>query len=553
VVLALSAQGAEVSQIRVLDVVGGTLLPDALDGSYGPMAWTPDGRAFYYDSGQGGDPQGVAFHLDRKVRLHVLGAAGRDADVFSRAHDKDLGIAPEDFPAVSADPNLPKYLVGSLQTARREASLFLSPADGKGRWKALCKPGDQVVEVAFHGEDVYAVTFAGASRRKVVRTSIARPDWLHAEVVLPEGPDPITDLTASRDFLLVTCSDGIVSRVVKIDFRSGKASPVTLPAQGTAAVYCPDSAGNRFLVNLGSWVLPATLYDFDPAGDSFRGSAFSSRVAYPGLEALMSEEVEAVSHDGTKVPLSIVRRKDMPMDGSSCCILEGYGCYGYGIPARFSLLRTVAERGVVMAVAHVRGGGEKGEAWHLGGYKTTKPNTWKDFIACGEYLVKHGYTRPEHLAGTGTSAGGILISRAVTERPDLFAAAVCNVGDADAMRCEFGTDGPANAKEYGSVKDPVECLALYEMDGVQHVRPGVKYPAVLGVGGWNDPRVAPWQPGKFIAALQNATTSGKPVLMKVNYDDGHFTEDKSVTFRNFAGQYAFMLWQAGHKEFQPVP
>jgi prolyl oligopeptidase len=121
------------------------------------------------------------------------------------------------------------------------------------------------------------------------------------------------------------------------------------------------------------------------------------------------------------------------------------------------------------------------------------------------------------------------------------------------MRCEFGTDGPSNAMEYGSVKDPAECLALFEMDGVQHVRPGTCYPALLGVGGWNDPRVAPWQPGKFVAAVQQASTSGRPVLMKVNYDNGHFTEDKTVSFKNFASQYAFMLWQAGHPEFQPAP
>jgi prolyl oligopeptidase len=120
------------------------------------------------------------------------------------------------------------------------------------------------------------------------------------------------------------------------------------------------------------------------------------------------------------------------------------------------------------------------------------------------------------------------------------------------MRSEFGTDGPANSKEYGTVKDAVECQALYEMDGVQHVRQGVDYPAVLGVGGWNDPKVAPWQPGKLIAALQNDSSSNRPVLMKVNYDNGHFTEEKIVTFKNFASQYAFLLWQTGHKDFRPV-
>jgi prolyl oligopeptidase len=212
----------------------------------------------------------------------------------------------------------------------------------------------------------------------------------------------------------------------------------------------------------------------------------------------------------------------------------------------------VANRGVVLAFAHPRGGSEKGEAWYKAGFKTTKPNTWKDFISCAEYLVKKGFTSPEKLAGTGTSAGGILISRAITERPDLFAAAVCNVGCANAMRMEFTPNGPGNTPEFGTVKDQVECAALFEMDGVQHVEKGVKYPAVLGVGGWNDPRVAPWEPGKFVAALQADSTSGKPVLMKVNYDNGHFTEEKIVTFKNFASQDAFLLWQTGQKDFQPV-
>jgi prolyl oligopeptidase len=120
------------------------------------------------------------------------------------------------------------------------------------------------------------------------------------------------------------------------------------------------------------------------------------------------------------------------------------------------------------------------------------------------------------------------------------------------MRSEFEPTGPANIPEFGTVTKPDECAALYEMDGVQHVQKGTKYPAVLGVTGWNDPRVACWEPGKFIAALQNAAPPGRPMLLKVNYDDGHFTEEKQVTFNNFASQMSFLLWQTGHKDFQPA-
>jgi prolyl oligopeptidase len=165
-------------------------------------------------------------------------------------------------------------------------------------------------------------------------------------------------------------------------------------------------------------------------------------------------------------------------------------------------------------------------------------------------MITKGYTSSQKLAGTGTSAGGVLISRAITERPDLFAAAICNVGAANAMRLEF-TGNTGNIYEFGTVKNSIECKALYEMDGMQHVVKGMKYPAIICVGGWNDSRVPTWQPGKFAAALQNASASGKPVLMKVNYNSGHSTEDRNVGYINSANQLAFVLWQCGHPDFQP--
>jgi prolyl oligopeptidase len=339
---------------------------------------------------------------------------------------------------------------------------------------------------------------------------------------------------------------------VKYDFATGKTSEVKLPRSGTVSVSCPDWKTDRCLANITSWTSPLTIYDLDAQQDTFTKSIFNTDVSYPGFENLVSEEVEVPGHDGAMIPLSLVYKKGIELDGGNSCVLTGYGAYGMSATPRFSILYSVATRGVVLATAHPRGGSEKGEAWYKAGYKTTKPNTWKDFISCAEYLIKKGYTSPQKLGGTGTSAGGILISRAITERPDLFAAAVCNVGCANAMRLEFTPNGPVNAPEFGTVQDPAECEALFEMDGVQHVQKGVKYPAVMGVGGWNDPRVPAWQPGKFVAALQEATASGKPVLLKANYDNGHFTEEKIVTFKNFAGQYAFLLWQTGHKDFQPM-
>jgi prolyl oligopeptidase len=559
VAIGLSSGGAEWSELRVLDVKTDALLPDKIYPSQGALGWMKDNESFFYDAGKTTDIKSLDIELNRKTRIHKLGAdVTTDRDIFSYESNPELGIAPKEFPAAGIDESYPGYIVGAPQTVQNEMRLYYAPVSElkrpKIKWDILCQHSDNLVRgFQFAGDYIYAITHTGAPKYKVVRTSVKHPDWANAETVIPERADTIQSITKSKHYLLVDYSDGVVSRLVKYELSSGKSSEIKLPMSGSLSVSCPDWKTDRCLVFLTSWISPLTIYDYDAQHDTFAKSIFNTDVTYPGFDKLTSEEVQVPGHDGTMIPLSIIYPKGMPLDGSNSCILTGYGAYGISLNPAFNTRNDdLALHGVVFAVAHVRGGSEKGEAWYRAGFKTTKPNTWKDFISCAEYLIAKGYTSPSKLAGTGTSAGGILITRAITERPDLFAAAVCNVGCANALRLEFSANGPVNTPEFGTVKDPVECQALFEMDGVAHVQKGVKYPAVMGVGGWNDPRVAPWQPGKFIAAVQEASTSGKPVLMKVNYDNGHFTEEKQVTFKNFAGQYAFMLWQTGHKEFQPL-
>jgi prolyl oligopeptidase len=558
VALGFSASGAEYSEIRVIDVSQRKLLPESMYPSYGPQGWTMDSRSLFYDAGKVTDIKDPAIELHRKTRLHRVGSkVASDVDFFSDESYPGLGITAKEFASATIDEAYPDYVIGSASTVQSEMRLFYAPAaqmkNGKLDWKVLCNPSDKLVRgLAFYKDHVYAVTHAGAQNYKLIRTSVTRPDWQHAETVLPEASDSIQSITRSKSFLFVVYSSGIVGRIVKYDLDTGKSSEVKLPISGSVEIECPDAHSNKCIAAATSWTQPIALWDYDADKNTLVKSIFHSDVHYPGFENLVADEVEVPGHDGTMIPLSIIHRKDLRLDGSSPAILQGYGAYGISYTPSFNVRHSVALHGVVFAYAHVRGGSEKGEAWYKAGYKTTKPNTWKDFISSAEYLVKKGYTRAGKLAGTGTSAGGILISRAITARPDLFGAAVVNVGCANAMRMEFTPNGPVNTPEFGTVADPVEAQALYEMDGVQHVEAGAKYPAVLGVGGWNDPRVSPWEPAKFIAALQKASSSGKPVLMKVNYDNGHFTEEKLVTFKNFAGQYAFMLWQTGHHEFQPA-
>lgn len=558
VALGLSSGGAEYSEIRILDVDKGTLLPEKMYPSYGTIGWTKDNVTFFYDAGKVTDIKSPEIELNRKTRLHKLGSDfDQDLDFFSNEANPELGIAPKEFPSASIDESYPDYLIGGVFTVQSELRAYYAPVSEmkkkKIKWDGLCQRSDNLVRgVALHGNYIYAITHTGAPKYKVVRTSVKQPDWAQSVTVIPEAADSIQSLTKTKHYLIVDYSNGVVGRLVRYDLATGKTDEIKLPASGTVDCSCPDFRTDRCLVPITAWTSPVTIYDMDAEKKTFAKSVFNSDVVYPGFDELVSEEVEVPGHDGVMVPLSIIHKKGIPMDGSNSCILDGYGAYGISQSPHFNIRYSVAKQGVVLAFAHPRGGSEKGEEWYKAGYKTTKPNTWKDFISCAEYLVKKGYTSPEHLAGTGTSAGGILISRAITERPDLFRAAICNVGCANAMRMEFTPNGPVNTPEFGTVKNEAECKALYEMDGVAHVQKGVKYPALMGVGGWNDPRVTAWEPGKFVAAMQAATTSANPVLMKVNYDNGHFTEEKIVTFRNFAGMSAFLLWQTGHKDFQPV-
>ncbi len=552
VLLAISSGGAEFSELRVLDVASGALLPEVLYPAYGGTGWSPDGKGFFYDAGITSDTKSLDIELHRKSKFHTLGTdVATDRDLLSDASQPALGIAPKEMPWAWVDEAAPGYMVGSIGTVQSEMRLYVAPAGDRSapkvRWQPLARYADNIVRgFALHGDYVYAITHTGAPHYKLVRTKLSRPDWAHAETVISEAADSIAEMAQSKDFLFVQYSNGVTGHIAKLDLRSGKVSDVHLPEAGDLGIRCPDAHGNRCVVSVATWTHPTREYDYDGDKDALATSVFDADVTYPGFDRLVSEEVEVPGHDGTMIPLSIVHERGMVMDGSHNCILAGYGAYGISMTPWFSVRNSLALHGVVLAFAHVRGGSEKGEPWYKAGYKGTKPNTWKDFISSAEYLVKAGYTSPAKLAGTGTSAGGVLISRAVTARPDLFAAAVCNVGIANAMRVEFSPNGPPNIPGVlGRCIDPNEIGALFEMDGVAHVKAGERYPAILGVAGWNDPRVAPWEPGKLVAAVQAASTSGKPALLKVNYDNGHFSEERSVTFRNFAAQYAFMLWQTG--------
>ena len=556
VAIGVSQGGAEVAAIRIFDLKTNKWYTETIYPSWlGVTDWTEDGEAFLYNVQKTDDPSAPDLILDTKARLHRIGSdTARDVTILSREKYPALGVQPGDLPFVGFSEDH-RWVFGYLANVSNELNIFYAPASEllheKIAWKRLLSPADDVTSYTCFGDKLFLLSHKGAPKYQLLVTDLTHPDVAHAQVVKAQGSLKIETIGRSRNFIFLTLTDGINSQLSQYDLRTGTFKDIRLPQVANSTLTAFNYESDETMIEASSWNLPVFHFDYDAAAGEPRKSAFQVDVVYPGLDRIRVKEVEVPSYDGTMVPLSIVYAEGLKLDGKNSCIMNGYGAYGISETPAFGIrFLSLVNRGVVLAFAHVRGGGEKGEAWYRGGFKTTKPNTWKDFNACGEWLIKQGYTSPGKLAGMGTSAGGILIGRAITERPDLYGAAVCNVGCANALRMETTPNGPNNTAEFGISTDSVECRALIEMDAVLHVKKGVQYPAVLCCTGMNDPRVAPWEPGKFAAALQQASASGKPVLLRVDYDNGHFSEDKTVMFREIADQVSFMLWQTGHPDFQ---
>jgi prolyl oligopeptidase len=387
----------------------------------------------------------------------------------------------------------------------------------------------------------------------VFRTSLSKPNLAKATLVVPPGEPVVINIAAAADGLYIQDLDGGIGKLRRFSYGSGKVEPMKLPFDGAIQSMVTNPTEPGAWLELVGWTKPPLWYSLDAKS----GKVEDTHIVPPSpvdFSDIVSEEVKAKSADGTMVPLSIVHRRDIKMDGSSPAWLEGYGAYGITYDPSFRpTWLAFLEHGGLFAVAHVRGGGEYGEDWHNGGRKLTKQHTIDDFIACAQYLIDNKYTSTAKLAGEGTSAGGVTIGGAVTQRPDLFAAVLIRVGDSDSLRSELMASGPANIPEFGTVKDPDGFKGLYAMDAYQHVKPDTAYPAVLLTTGANDPRVAPWQAAKMTARLQASTDSNKPVLLRVDYDAGHgLGSTKSQRDVELADEVSFLLWQFGLPDFQPT-
>jgi prolyl oligopeptidase len=556
----ISPGGSENSVIHILETATGKALPDAIDRArFGGISWLPGNKSFVYNRLQKLTPDmpQTAFEQRSRVYLHELGGdPEQDPFVFGWNYSPDLKVADSDLSFVVYSPASPYALGLVAHGTQNEFTAYAVPLDQlKSKsiaWKKLFDVDAAITNFSLYQDDIYLVTHKNSPRYEVIRTSLKNPDVAHATVVVPASQVVIQEADAAADGIYLRDLDGGIGRMRRLSF-DGTIVPIPVGAGQSVSEISTTPTESGALVHAVSWTTaPRWLkYDANAKTASDTGIQPPLPIDTTAYEAV---EVKAKSADGTMIPLSIIRPKNVTLDGMRPTHLIGYGAYGISYDAFFDPVWLAwLERGGVIAFAHVRGGGEYGEEWYRAGYKLTKQHTIDDFIASAQYLIENKYTDAHHLSGEGTSAGGILIGGAVTQRPDLFGGVLIRVGCSNALRMEFEPNGPPNIAEFGSVTDADGFKGLYAMDAYQHVKDGTAYPGILLTAGINDPRVDPAQPAKMTARLQAATASKKPVLLRVDYDAGHGVgSTRNQHDLEYADEMSFLLWQFGDPDFQPA-
>ncbi len=552
VVYGLSPAGSENSVLHVMEVDTMRVLPVRIPGTqYAGPSWLPDGSGFFYNRVNDVKQLGTVDYYKRgPALLHKLGTDPKDDLLLAQfGRDSSLPLGETEFPSVLTSAAGEWALLVIFGGVRRENPILVAPlADvvaGRARWRQVCTVADEVTGFAFDATELYMLTTKGVENGKVLRTPLAGGSYATATTVVPEGKLVVEGIALARDGLYVLDLDGGYHSLRKLA-RDAQLREVPLGFEGSVQGISASTADDGAFIDGTGWLLPLTIFRHDPAtGRTERaGIAPPAALDLSGYEAMRTY---ATARDGTRVPLSIVAKKGLKRDGRNPALVNAYGAYQISINPYFSP-RSLAllERGGLFCVAHVRGGGEYGKRWWKGGQKLTKPNTWRDLIDCCEHLVKGRWAGRGTITIQGGSAGGITVGLALTERPDLFAGVISNVGVSNTLRGEFSQNGPPNIDEFGTVKERAGFLGLKAMDALFHVKDGTRYPAVLLTVGMTDPRVDAWQGGKMAARLQKANRGSNPILLRVSFDAGHgLGSTRSQIDDERADEFAFVLWRAG--------
>ncbi len=512
-----------------------------VDAKYASPSWTPDSRGFYY-TWLPADPSIPRAELPGRaeVRFHRRGTdPSSDRVVHAALGDPKRFLSAD----VSRDG---RYLVLLIQRGWSATDVYFKSlgAEAPG-FRPLAVGQDAIYTVVVWKGKFYVHTNEGAPRYRVFRVDPRRPGRKDWREIVPEGDSVLDEVQVVGGRLVLTYLRNAASELEVRDLSGRLLRKLELPALGTTKgmVGNPDEDEAYF-----------SFTSFTQVPQIFRTSVRTGKTSLWETVPIPADTsqcaVDLVSYrskDGTPISMFLVHRKDLVRNGDNATLLTGYGGFNISQTPSFRATAVVwLEHGGVLAVPNLRGGGEYGEEWHRAGMLARKQNVFDDFIAAAEYLVSRGITRPERLAISGGSNGGLLVGAAMTQRPDLFRAVVCAVPLLDMVRYHKFGSGTTWIEEYGSADDPELFPKLYAYSPYHHVRHGTAYPALLVMSADSDDRVDPMHARKFAAAVQSATTSGRSVLLRIERHAGHGGADLvRQQVERWTDEYAFVMAELG--------
>jgi oligopeptidase B len=527
-------------KLQIKDLRTGQLSPESFE-RVGNVAWATDNKTIFFTT-----EDAVTKRSDKFFR-HVLGSDQTDLIFEEKDELFDIGAGRSRDKAV--------ILLGSQSKTSSEWQ-YLPANNPTAALKIIsAREADHEYNVDHRGDLFYIRSNKGAKNFRVVTAPVANPAQANWKELVAHRPEvKIDDLDLFADYLVLSEWEKGLENIEILDFRTNKRSRVSFPEP----VYSASVAQNRefdskvLRYNYQSLVTPSSVFDLDM--NTHKATLLKETEVPGGFDKknYKSERLFATAKDGTKIPLSVVYRKETKLDGSSPLLLYGYGSYGYSIAPTFSSNRlSLLDRGVVYVIAHIRGGGELGEEWREAGRMMKKINTFTDFIDSAEYLVKGKYTSRDRLVIQGGSAGGLLMGAVTNMRPDLFKAVVAQVPFVDVLNTMLDASLPLTTSEYIEWGNPNEKAAYdYMKQYSPYDNVGRKdYPSMLVKVSLNDSQVPYWEGAKLVARIRDMRTNNNPLLLKVNMGAGHggssgrYDYLHEVTF-----DYAYMLWQMGVKE-----
>jgi len=500
--------GEDELNVRIVDVGTRKLLADSLPRArYTGFSFKPDNSGFYYGKFTNG--------VGTRIFYHAMGAASAaDKEIFGN------GYGPNQYTGVELSPDGRWLAIGVYEgVPTRSSEIWVQDLSRNTPIQRILKePGEYGFE--FAGNTLFVNTNGKAPNRKVLRIDLLKPGREHWKEVIPESPQTIERMWLAGGRVMVAYLENVQTRVKQFDAAGKYLGDLKLPGIGSVPSFSGRWDDAEAFYQFSSFVDPGTWYRFNVSSGK-QDVWFRPKLPLD-TSVLETRQVWFTSKDGTKVPMFLVHRKGIALDGSHPTLMTAYGGFAVSETPRFSNYAAWwAASGGVYALPNLRGGGEFGEKWHEAGMFERKQNVFDDFIAAGQWLFDNKYTRPANLAINGSSNGGLLMGAMITQRPDMFNAILCGAPLLDMLRYQKMLVGAWWVSEYGSADDPKQFPYLHNYSPYHNVRPATKFPAVLFYTGDADTRVDPSHARKMTALVQAANASENPILLRYDIKGGH--------------------------------